>query len=295
MTDDRAIPVSVVILTYNEASNIVSCIQSLHLFGDIVVVDSGSTDGTKEAVLRECPHVRVLEHSFEDFGSQRNWAMTEAELKYEWVLFVDADEFMEGPLASEIEAFVAASQSYVGAYVAGRNYFLGRWLKYSTFFPSYQLRLLKRGSVTFKKEGHGQREVTDGALAYLASTWRHEMFSHGVEQWIARHNKYSSEEVELLLEHRYRAVPWRDLFVRDPVQRRRALKCLAARLPLRPFLRFFYTYFWKRGFLDGRAGWNYCLLTLAHECHVVVKSTEALVCCDQSAETHPSQRESLKS
>src|SRR5690606_30532219 len=112
--------------------------------------------------------------------------------------FVDADEFCSPALLDEISAFIANSGEHVGGYVAGKNYFLGRWLKHTTYYPSYQLRLLRFGEVRFRKEGHGQRETTDGPFVYFRESWRHEGFSQGVSHWIARHNRYSSEETELL-------------------------------------------------------------------------------------------------
>lgn len=268
------IPVSAIILTYNEADNIGPCVEALRAFAEVIMVDSGSTDGTVELVHNSYPQVRVFHHGFEDFGTQRNWALDETSPRYEWILFIDADEFMEQPLAEEIREFTANPGDNVGAYIAGRNYFLNRWLRRCTFFPSYQLRLLKRGQVRYRKEGHGQREVTDGELAYLRQSWRHEGFSHGVHQWIERHNQYSTDEVELILRLRNESLTFAELFDRDPIRRRRALKKVAARLPGRAINRFLYTYVWRGGFLDGYPGLLFCLLRWAHECHITVKLAE---------------------
>lgn len=269
------IPVTVIILTHDEAINIARCIDCLRAFDEIIVVDSGSTDGTLEILAKDYSNVRVLHHPFEDFGAQRNWALDESNPRHEWVLFVDADEFMEEPLALEISAFVAQPDEAMGAYIAGRTYFLGRWLKYSTFFPSYQLRLLKLGRVRYRKEGHGQREVTDGPLVYLKHSWRHEAFSHGVQQWIDRHNRYSTDEVALIKQLQRDKIVWNHVIGLDPVNRRRALKCLLAKLPGRPVLKFFYGYVLRSGWLDGRAGLYFNLLRCAHEMHVVAKLADS--------------------
>ena len=194
--------------------------------------------------------------------------------RHDWVLFVDADEFCTDALLAEIRDWVAAPGPNVGAFIAGRNYFLGRWLKHSTMYPSYQLRLLKRGAVRFRKEGHGQKEIADGPLHYLSEGWVHEGFSKGLQQWIARHNVYSSEEGELILQLRAQPLHWPHLISRDPILRRRALKTLAAKLPGRPWTRFLYTYVWRRGFLDGKPGLTYCLLRLAHDIHILAKLDE---------------------
>ena len=268
------IPVTVIVLTYNEEVNIGRCLGALHAFEDIVVVDSGSKDSTLNTIREDFPKVRVYDHPFDDFGQQRNWALDETDAKFDWVLFIDADEFMEEPLVSEITEFVANPQGKVGGFIAGRNYFLGTWLKHCTFYPSFQLRLLKRGDVRYRKEGHGQREVTDGELDYLTASWRHEGFSKGLHQWIARHNNYSSNEVELLLRLRDEKLSVGGMFSLDSIKRRRALKVLGAKLPGRPLTRFLYTYVLRLGFLDGRAGFVFCQLRFAHDCHILAKIAE---------------------
>ena len=89
------------------------------------------------------PAVRLFERGFTNFGDQRNWALDNTFPKHQWVLFVDADERMEELLAKEITRFVEQPQSHVGGYIAGRNYFMGTWLKRCTFYPSYQLRFVE--------------------------------------------------------------------------------------------------------------------------------------------------------
>lgn len=268
------IPVTAIVLTHNEAANIGECLTRMERAQDVVLVDSGSTDDTVEAARSVRPDVRIFHHPFTDFGTQRNWALDHTDPRQPWILFVDADEFCEPALMEEIEAFIAAPGRFAGAFIAGRNYFLGRWLKHSTMYPSYQLRLLKRGSVRYRKEGHGQREVTDGPLHYLRASWRHEAFGKGIEQWIERHNHYSSEEADHLLALRTEPLRWRDLARRDPLPRRRALKTLAARLPFRPLFRFVYVYLFRRGFLDGYPGFVYAMLLSSHQIHIWAKIVE---------------------
>jgi glycosyltransferase involved in cell wall biosynthesis len=271
------LPLTAIILTYNEASNMAPCLAALANVDDVVLVDSGSRDNTVALAQNLRPDIRVFEHPFEDFGAQRNWALDHATPRYPWVLFVDADEYCEPELLREIADFIGAPGRIVGAYIAGKNYFLGTWLRRTTFYPSYQLRLLKLGRVRYRKEGHGQREVTDGDLCYLRNGWRHEGFSKGVHQWVARHNQYSTDEVDLILSLRKEPIELKALVVADPIRRRRALKVLASRVPARPLWRFVYTYVIKRGFLDGKAGLDYCLLRVAHDLHIGVKIRERRV------------------
>jgi glycosyltransferase involved in cell wall biosynthesis len=270
------VSITAIVLTLNEAANIQSCLAALARADDVVIVDSGSRDETLALARVVRDEVRVFEHPFQDFGDQRNWALDNTAPRHPWVLFVDADEVCDPELFDEITTMIDNPGADIGAYIAGRNYFLGRWLKHCTLYPSYQLRLLKLGTVRFRKEGHGQREVTDGPLRYLTHGWRHESFSKGVTEWIDRHNRYSDAEAERLLEGRRQPVAWPELASSDSIRRRRALRTLAARLPFRPTLRFLYSYVACLGFLDGHPGLLYCRLLAAHHIHINAKLAERL-------------------
>ncbi|NNJ84300.1 MAG: glycosyltransferase family 2 protein [Gammaproteobacteria bacterium] len=272
----KHIPVSAIVLTRNETTNIARCLEAMNAIADVVVVDSFSTDDTLSLAETARSDVRIFLNAFKDFGDQRNWALDNCEPKYPWVLFVDADEFCTPAFLDELAAFVAKPEIFVGAFIAGKNYFLGHWLKHSTLYPSYQLRLLKLGQVRYRKEGHGQREVTDGPLHYFIEGWHHNGFSKGVYEWIERHNRYSSHEVALIERLRAERIEWHNVFKwkGDPIARRRALKRLGAKIPLRPLMRFLYAYIWRRGFLDGYPGLLYCLLRVAHDIHILAKLAE---------------------
>jgi glycosyltransferase involved in cell wall biosynthesis len=270
----QTIPVTAIVLTLNEAVNIRACLAGLARVADVVILDSGSSDGTVEAARSERPGVRVLEHPFRDFGEQRNYAIDQCADGAAWILFVDADEYCTEAFLDEVARFVADPGDKVGAYVAGRNYFLGRWLRHSTLYPSYQLRLLKRGHVRFRKEGHGQLELADGPLRYLAEGWRHEPFQRGVSHWMDRHNLYTTEEAELQRHASQEPVQLAALLSRNVVLRRRALKHLAARLPGRPLIHFLYLYLVRGGFRDGYAGLLYCAMVLANQIYTQAKVAE---------------------
>jgi glycosyltransferase involved in cell wall biosynthesis len=270
----RTIPVSVIVLTHDEAANIEPCLESLGAFDELVVVDSGSSDGTTEIVRHRFPDARVLHNPFEDFGQQRNWALQHATPRNPWVLFFDADERCTPECAKAIAAAVEKPGGHDGFFLCYRNFFLGRWIRHCTLFPTWQLRLLRVGKVRYRKEGHGQREVMNGRAGYIQEPYDHFGFSKGIHNWIARHNEYSTNEVELIRAMADANANASEVFTRDPVRRRRALKRLASRVPLRPAARFFYLYVLRRGFLDGRAGLIFCLLRAAQEAHIVAKLAE---------------------
>jgi len=267
-------PVTVIILTHNEERNIGDCVRSVAWAEDVIVVDSGSTDGTVPAATQARSDLRVFQHPFQDFGDQRNWSLDETSPRHNWVLFLDADERCTSELARAISQTVTQDSDVVGYYLCYRNFFLGRWIKRCTRFPTWQLRLLKRGQVRYEKMGHGQQEVTSGRLDYIHQPYDHYGFSQGVSHWIARHNRYSSEEIGLILSLRQQPLALGDLRRSDRMARTRCMKRIAARLPFRPLIGFLYLYVWKRGFLDGYAGLMFCLLRLTHEIHMLVKLEE---------------------
>ncbi len=267
-------PITVIILTHNEEQNIFECVRSVAWADDVIIVDSGSTDATLAEALRAKADVRIFHHPFQDFGDQRNWALDETAPKHPWILFLDADERVTPALAQSIDRHTTQPSPTVGYYLCYKNFFLGTWLKRCTRFPTWQLRLLKQGEVRYEKMGHGQKEVTTGPLDYIHEPYDHYGFSQGVAHWIARHNKYSTEEIGLILQLRQEPLALSDLWKADRVGRNRCMKRIASRLPFRPLIGFFYLYIWKRGFLDGYAGLMFCLLRLTHEIHMVVKLAE---------------------
>lgn len=269
------VPVSVIVLTFNEAANIQDCLQSVLWADDLIVVDSGSNDDTLR-LARECRgDVRTFCNKFEDFGQQRNWALDETSPRHSWILFLDADERINPECRDAIINTISEPDSRVGYFLTCTNHFLGRPIPRCTLYPSWQLRLLRAGAVRFKREGHGQREVTEGELGYINKPYDHFGFSQGIFHWIDRHNHYSSNEVALIQRLRNEPLKPLDMMSRRSVDRRRFAKRLAARLGFRPLLRFVYLYLFRLGLLEGKAGLVYCLLRAAHEIHISAKLLES--------------------
>jgi glycosyltransferase involved in cell wall biosynthesis len=264
---------SVYILTYNEELDIAACIESAMLSDDIIVVDSCSSDRTVE-IAKNYP-VRVVQHAFESHGKQRTWMLESIAPKYEWVYILEADERMTPELFAEcLEAM--NNPDYIGYYVAERVMFMNRWIRYSTQYPRYQLRLFRHGKVWFDDYGHTEREVCDGATSFLKETYPHYTCGKGLNRWIEKHNRYSTDEAkETLYQLEHGSVNWLSLFFgKSEVEKRRALKDLSLRLPARPLLRFFYMYFILGGCLDGRAGTAWCTLQAFYEYLILLKVWE---------------------
>ena len=267
------IPVSVLILTLNEAGNIGRCIASVTWSDDVVVLDSFSADATVERAA--AGGARVYQRAFDNFAGQRNHALDHIEFRHDWVLHLDADEVVTDELAREIAASI--QEPGFDAYrLASKMMFMGRWLRFSAMYPCYQVRLGRKDQLRFEQVGHGQREVIGaGQVGTLAAPYLHFGFSKGLADWLERHNRYSSDEAAKGVEWlRQGSGGLAGLFSGDPSGRRRALKRLSVRLPLRPALRFIYMYVLRLGFLDGRAGFIYCRLLAMYEYWIVLKMRE---------------------
>jgi len=246
---------AIIVLTHNEAENLPRCLESIVGLGEIVIVDSGSTDGTRE-VARNAG-ARVYEHPFEGFGRQRNWALENCEPKREWVLFLDADEVATPQFRDAIrQAIQGAAGSIAGFYCCWKMMLDSRWLRRSDSFPKWQLRIVRRGRADFIDSGHGQKEGrVDGELGYVHEPYLHYALSKGWEAWWAKHNQYADEEAADRLS---RAASAPELFSKDASRRNRALKPILSRVPGWPALRFLHMYLLKGGFLEGREGFAYC-------------------------------------
>ncbi|MEA5617087.1 glycosyltransferase family 2 protein [Cronbergia sp. UHCC 0137] len=264
---------SIYILTYNEEIDIAACIESAMLSDDIIVVDSCSSDRTVE--IASLYPVRVVQHPFESHGKQRTWMLESIPPKYEWIYILEADERMTPELFTEC-LNATKNPDNIGYYVAERVIFMDHWIRYSTQYPRYQLRLFRHGKVWFTDYGHTEREVCDGTTSFLTETYPHYTCSKGLTRWIEKHNRYSTDEAkETLYQIENGKVGWKDLlFGKSEVEKRRALKDLSLRLPFRPVLRFFYMYFLLGGCLDGSAGLAWCTLQAFYEYLILLKVWE---------------------
>ena len=254
------VPVSVIIPTLNEAKNLPRCLDHLAWADEVVIIDSGSTDETPQ--IARAYGAKLIQFQWNgQWPKKRNWALRHAELKHPWILMVDADEWIVPELAAEIGEAIRSTE-YVGYWINRRFIFMGRWLKHCGYYPSWNLRLLKRGHGEFEKltdvgdTGSGDNEVHEhvvpnGPVAYMKHDMLHFAFPN-VYTFIEKHNRYSNWEAAVQFAGAHRTHD--EVAGNQTLSRRRKLKNFSRRLPLRPLLRFLYSYVWKLGFLDGRAG-----------------------------------------
>ena len=163
-------PVAAVVLTHNEERNLPDCLASLAGWvSEIFVVDSGSTDGTL-AIAREAG-ATVLQHPFEHYGAQRNWAIDNLPISAPWTLHIDADERITPDLCKSITAALAGGTPSLapidGFLVSRRTMFMGRWIRHGGHYPAWHLRLIRTGAGRCEDRLYDQHFYVSGAVQKL--------------------------------------------------------------------------------------------------------------------------------
>ena len=263
--------VSVMILTLNEEINIGECIDSCRWSDDVVVFDSFSSDRTREIALAK--GARVFQRRFDNYAAQRNAALSTVTYAHPWVLMVDADERVPADLAAEVEASVCGVSGQVVMFrMRRKDFFLGKWLKRSSGYPTWFGRLVLLGRVRVQRE-YNEEYIADGDVVHLKSHLHHFPFNKGIDYWYERHNRYSGMEAVLTQQMRRTRLSFNFLGA-DPIERRRGLRQIAYRMPMRPLLVFMYLYIVRLGMLDGRAGLYFSRMRAAYEMMIDLKIME---------------------
>jgi glycosyltransferase involved in cell wall biosynthesis len=256
------VPVSVIVLTRDEAVNIDHCLASLSWAEQVVVLDSGSVDDTV-ARARAAGAETVVER-WRGYGAQREFALRLAQLRHDWVYFVDADEWVSPELAAEIAGRLATGPDCVAFRQRWRLVFQGRWIRHCGWYGgSWMVRLVHRDACDFPDEGYGERARVAGRVGVLRHDLVHED-RKGLARWLAKHVGYAE------LEAQRRALPlsaadrWRAFRSVRPTDSRPLPRAIAKDLifplvPARPLAMFLYMYLFRLGFLDGATGLRFCL------------------------------------
>lgn len=266
--------ISALVLTKNEQCNIRRCLSSLQWCSDIVVLDSCSTDQT--VTLARQLGATVVQRPFDDWSSHQNWAVANIRFRYEWVLYLDADEECDDTLTQELSELAHPNSRmchFAALRVRRKDFFMGRWLKHAQMYPTWITRVFKPPRVRFERLVNPVAKV-DGQVGKLTGHILHQPFSHGVAHWFARHNSYSDFEAQELVKEVSPSPDWRGLFSQDTARRRKILKRLAYSIPARPLWMLAYLLILRRGFLDGVPGVYYCAMRAAYELMIDVKVRE---------------------
>ena len=266
--------IAAVVISLNEANNLPRCLHSLSWCEELLLIDSGSTDGSQAIAAQR--RARVLEHRQPgrfSFTVQRNWALENGGLSSDWVLFLDADEEVgpacRGAIEAAIQSALRQEDGPVGFELTPRYWFLGRWLRYTQGYPNWHPRLVRRGHLSF--EGSlWESFPADSRIGRIAEPYEHYAFSKGIDDWLERHRRYADWEAE-------RIVAYLDGGGSNALGTRRWLRLrrLAAKLwPLRPLLRFSQKYLLQGGFREGWQGLLFSLLMAGYDLITVVKVIE---------------------
>lgn len=267
------LPVSVIVYTLNEEQDLPGCLESLAWSDDLHVFDSCSSDRTQQ-IAREFG-ATVTERPFVTESVHRNWAMQNLPFRNPWVYHSDADERVTPGLARAIAEAVRAPGDNVAFRMRRRDYFMGQWLRHCVPSPT-NIRLFLHEKMRYDRLINPV-PVIDGPVGMIEEHFDHYPFSKGLSHWFEKHNRYSTLEARQIVENRRAGVRpslGKALFAKDYTERRYHLKELFYRMPARSQLKFFLLYFAKRGFLDGRAGLEFCRLNAIYERMIVMKTAE---------------------
>jgi glycosyltransferase involved in cell wall biosynthesis len=243
---------SVALISKNEEANLARTLKSVAWASEIVIVDSGSTDGT-EAIAREFG-AKFFAEDWKGFGAQKNSAI--AKCSSDWVLALDADEEVSADLAREIEALLAGSPQHAGYFLARRNYFLGRWIRRGGYYPDPKLRLFRRGTARFEERAVHETMRCSGSTGQLRGDLLHHAYP-SLDGYIEHMNRYSALGAGQ---------------ARERGKTSRSLPAFLWNVYAVPVATFWYNYFLRLGFLDGREGF---LLHLYHSAYVSWKYAKA--------------------
>jgi glycosyltransferase involved in cell wall biosynthesis len=256
------VTLSVVIIAYNEEANIGRTLQSVQPLvadgkGEIIVVDSGSSDRTVE--IAKSFGAKVFVEGWKGYAAQKNSAIEKA--SGDWILSLDADEEVERelgrliafvtserprhPKGELVTAILGARMSHAdisGYWIQRRNKFLGRWIRHGGFWPDPKLRLFRKGSGQFENRAvHEDVQLTGKAARLFDGALIHHSYPT-LSDYIEHMNRYSSLGAEMAVAKGHRGFSFFNIV-------------------LRPLATFIYNYFFRLGFLDGREG---LLLHLYH-------------------------------
>lgn len=239
--------VTAVILAKNEEKNLPSCLDSVSWVDEIILIDDNSTDKTVEIAKKA--KARIYQRRLDNFCSQRNFALEK--VKTPWVLFVDPDEEVTPELAQEIKQVVKSSE-FSGFRFPRRNIIFGKWIKYSGWYPDWQLHLFRKDKGRYVHKVHEQVEI-QGRVGELKNFLLHKNYQ-SISQYLEKLARYTSLEAENQIESGYKFV-WQDLLKK----------------PLSEFLRRFFA---EEGYKDGIHGLALVLLQAFSELVVYLKIWE---------------------
>ena len=269
-----AFPISVLILTKNEAQDLPGCLASVSWSDDVHIFDSFSSDDTVN--IANGHGAKVTQRVFDGYAAQRNAALHDLKYCHSWLLILDADERVPVVSAKALGEFAASAPGEVKACrLRRRDFFLGTCLAHAQISP-YYIRLVRPADVFYEREVNEVLKV-NGDIQDIDAPFDHYPFSKGIRHWLDKHNLYSTLEAEHIVRSRRSGRPCslaHAFISKDFNQRRFHQKELFYHLPARPLLKWMYMMLIRRAFLDGQAGITYAFLQAIYEYMIVLKTRE---------------------
>jgi glycosyltransferase involved in cell wall biosynthesis len=254
-----ALPLTVIVLTFNEEKNIETCLGSLvNWASEIIVVDSGSTDNT--VALAKKFTDKIYDHPFENYSAQRNWALKNIAISNEWIMNIDADHEVSQTLKDELVAHFEKgfSEDIKGFMASRKTMFLGRWVKRGGHYPIYHGVIFKKGFGYCEDKLYDQHFVIEGPSILLKGDII-DTITDTLTNFTERHNKWSTLEaidaINLTTQQEGKNTIKPDKNG-NPMEQRRYMRLKYYNMPIfwRSISYFLYRYFFKLGFLDGKQG-----------------------------------------
>jgi len=242
------LPLTVVIIALNAAGQIESCLGSVAFADEVLVVDSGSTDGT--VAIAERLGARVVQKEWLGFGRQKQFAVSAA--KHDWVLCLDVDERVTDRLAGSIRAAVVEARLKAWR-MARRNRFLGVWLGHGEGYPDWTLRLFDRRHADWSSDEVHEAVLTTVEVGRLEGDLLHDS-AEDIATYLAKQNRYTTLQAQAL--------------------HKQGVRTGYPRLFLSPLTRFIKFYFMRMGFLDGGPGFAHVVIGCCNTFHKYLKLIE---------------------
>ncbi|MFQ5645795.1 MAG: glycosyltransferase family 2 protein [bacterium] len=239
MNPGNRIKVSAAIITFNEEVKIRDCLESVTWADEIVVVDSRSADRTVE-ICREYTD-KIIIRDFPGHVEQKNFAVNAA--SYDWILSLDADERVSGPLRKELLAVISRSPSASGYYIPRKTFYLNRWIEHGGWYPDAKIRFFNRNSGSWGGEDPHDSVICSGKTAGLKGDILHFSFD-SIDDHLDTIRKFTAISAGEKIKKGHEFSLWQ--------------------ITLRPVFTFMKMYLWKRGFLDGSAGFVAAVLSSYH-------------------------------
>jgi glycosyltransferase involved in cell wall biosynthesis len=257
--------IDVMIPTLNESGHIGRTVKNAKSIGNVIVLDSISTDGTQQ--LARDAGATVVEHKFVNYSAQKNWGLENLPFVGEWIFILDADEHLSPDLRRQLKKAITDRRDIAGYYINRALVFMGTNIRHGGLYPSWNLRFFRRGMARYEQRQVHEHMICDGATDYMRGEMVH-IRTESMQQYIAKHIHYadleSNEWVKWKLGQSGTA-PTSRLFKNVLRYRAWLRRELWPRMPMRPLWRFLHMYVVRLGVLDGRAGWHLARLMSTYE------------------------------